>query len=141
VGKILNAILVIILIVSLVGCGKVDYSKMTVEEILEKSGKIKSFSEVEGHYNINLQTELVSDKAKYELTMETGKILDRLKDRDIKTINLTWEIELIDQDGNKEYKPVMRITFEDKTWIDAEHHTDLPRLANDYWEHEVLNQD
>lgn len=140
-GKILNAILVIILIVSLVGCGKVDYSKMTVEEILEKSGKIKSFSEVDGHYSITLQTELVSDKAKYELTMETGKILDRLKDRDIKTINLTWEIELIDQDGNKEYKPVMRITFEDKTWIDAEHHTDLPRLANDYWEHEVLNQD
>ena len=140
--RILLLLMILVLSIGLIGCGgEEDYSNMTVEEILEKSGKIKNFSEAEGHYNITLQREMVSDKTKYELTMETGEILQRLKDRDIKTINITWEIELVDQDGNSEYKPVMRLTFEDNSWEDAEHHTDLPNLAADYWEHEILKQE
>jgi len=143
--------IILILTLLLVGCGggkEVDYTTLSVEEIVENIAEKERFevddiSENNNSYKIILKTSVASDKAaRKTLLMKTKDILKKLEGKGVEFINIEWQVELVDKFGNAEYTPVMRLDFTkeilDKINWDNFDYNNLDKIADDYWEHQVL---
>ena len=112
---------------------------------VENEDSIVSLSLTSGNVRIVMKKIPLSQNTyKKQLLNDSKQILEKLSGlKDVSYVNLEWQGKLIDQNGNSEWKPVMRINVEketlDKTnWEDL-NENDIENVADDYWQNEIFD--
>ena len=112
---------------------------------VENEDSIVSLSLTSGNVRIVMKKIPLSQNTyKKQLLNDSQQILQKLSGlKDVSYVNLEWQGKLIDQNGNSEWKPVMRINVEketlDKTnWEDL-NENDIENVADDYWQNEIFD--
>lgn len=126
-----------------------DKIKNMVHDIIgkevENEDSIVSLSLTSGNVRIVMKKIPLSQNTyKKQLLNDSKQILEKLSGlKDVSYVNLEWQGKLIDQSGNSEWKPVMRINVEKETlnninWEDL-NENDIENVADDYWQNEIFD--
>lgn len=112
---------------------------------VENEDSIVSLSLTSGNVRIVMKKIPLSQNTyKKQLLNDSKQILEKLSGlKDVSYVNLEWQGKLIDQSGNSEWKPVMRINVEKETldninWEDL-NDNDIENVADDYWQNEIFD--
>ena len=112
---------------------------------VENEDSIVSLSLTSGNVRIVMKKIPLSQNTyKKQLLNDSKQILEKLSGlKDVSYVNLEWQGKLIDQSGNSEWKPVMRINVEKETldninWEDL-NENDIENVADDYWQNEIFD--
>lgn len=112
---------------------------------VENEDSIVSLSLTSGNVRIVMKKIPLSQNTyKKQLLNDSKQILEKLSGlKDVSYVNLEWQGKLIDQSGNSEWKPVMRINVEKETlnninWEDL-NENDIENVVDDYWQNEIFD--
>lgn len=149
-------VILLLLIIGLIGIftgGEEETTEDKIKNIVhniigkevENEDSIVSLSLTSGNVRIVMKKIPLSQNTyKKQLLNDSKQILEKLSGLEgISYVNLEWQGKLIDQSGNSEWKPVMRINVEKGTldninWEDL-NENDIENVVDDYWQNEIFN--
>lgn len=111
----------------------------------EKEDTIINLTTTGGNVRVVMRKNPVSEKKyKSELLIRSKQLLEKIAEiEEIEFVSMEWQGLFVDQHGDSEYNPVMRIdmkreTLEEINWKDFDK-DNIEDIADDYWQHKNLD--